>query len=224
MHLIAAEEEELYQTLSLAGRMGKSQLVKKRLEQRYEEAWANPQASFPYALALTAELQDPRPRLEKHLVYGSAIEVLDDVIYAEDHWLARYLRARLRALIPRGYRDFTVYVDSERRKGQKELYELIDRQSKVQWQPYFASTYLLAAARACTETAEREAGRLIAEAKAHPARPVPFHALGSLLCEPFLTVLEQVSGMQRQAVARLMSELFPDQQAVGLALAKSRAR
>jgi hypothetical protein len=59
-----------------------------------------------------------------------------------DDWLARYCRARLRAMIPGAY-GVVANVADELAMAAEDLDQLIQRQSYEPWLGYFASAYLL---------------------------------------------------------------------------------
>jgi hypothetical protein len=147
------------------------------------------------------------------------METLGDVLSsAPDHWLARYSRARLRALVPTGFSIYKIFVDHERNMANEDLQLLAEEQSAQPWQPYFASTHMqLAFVASQTEDWPAVHGHIEAAGQQPPV-PIRLPALGSMLCEPFLAVHGVVDAADRTAVGDLMAGLFPDQPAVVAAL------
>lgn len=234
MRLITRADENLFHTVTVATKLGRAKAIVDRLGARYDDDWDSVDAAFPYALAMVAVLQTSGTDFEKHAGYTDVIETLGDVLHADpDHWLARYCRARIRALIPTSYSVYRNYVVGERGKAVRDADELIERQSMAPAQPYFACTYLLAARMALEDTAlegtesgtagdagdgvDRAAG-LIERAAALPADAVPFPALAAILCEPFVACYSQPAVPSRALVGDLMSALFPEVPAVRRAL------
>ena len=158
--------------------------------------------------------------------YLEVVETLGDVLAADaDHWLARYCRARLRAFVPTTYGVYQNFIDGERAKAVADVDELIERQAKAPWRPYFAAPYLLAA-RLAGEGRHRDmarVGRLITAAAEQPGTPVPFQALGTMMCESFVFVYNDPDIPARAALGQLMVELFPGHPAVLSALRARQA-
>lgn len=216
MRLIGQADEDLFHTVTVATKLGRASAIIERLSTRYADEWDNAEAGFPYALAMVAVLQTSGTDFEKHAGYTEVIETLGDVLYADpDHWLARYCRVRIRALIPTSYSVYRNYVEGERGKAVRDVDELIERQSQVPPQPYFACAHLLAARMALANGADTDrAARLIAQAAAGPAQPVRFPALAAMLCEPFVACYTEPAAPAREQLGELMSALFPDVPAV----------
>lgn len=219
MRLITQADEDLFHTVTVATKLGRSKGIIDRLSARYADEWDNAEAAFPYALAMVAVLQASGTDFEKHAGYTEVTETLGDVLYAEpDHWLARYCRTRIRALIPTSYSVYRNYVQGERGKAVRDADELIERQSRVPAQPYFAAAYLLAARMAENREDTDRVEQLISQAAAGPAEPIAFPALAAMLCEPFVACYTEPSTPARALVGELMSALFPDVPAVRKAL------
>jgi hypothetical protein len=190
-----------------------------RFQQRYEEEWDNPEVSFQYALALMATLQSIRSGVDGHRTYSVAMETLGDVLSAApDNWLARYSRARLRALVPTAFTVYKMFVEHERNLANDDLRDLAERQSGVAWQPYFACAHLQLAFLASQAEDWPTVHRQIELAGAQPPAPVGLPALGTMLCEPFLAVHGVVEAGHRAAVGDLMATMFPEQEIVTTAL------
>lgn len=215
MRLINGADEEMFQTVTLATKLGKADRVIERLSERSLEEWDNPEAGFPYALATMAALQASGSDLEKHAGYYEAIGTLTDVLEnCPDHWLASYCRVRLRSLVPAEYGLYRDYLSNEQDTALAEAAALIEAQSTVEWQPYFASPYLLAAHLHLNRGQDDTAGDLVRRAAERPTGPVGLPALGAILSEPFVAVHQRTGPRLRDVVGRLMSELFADQSAV----------
>lgn len=219
MRLITTADDNLYQAVFVAAKFGRAGKLVDRFQQASEDQWDNAEISFEYALALMATLHTIRSDVDGHQAYHVAMESLGDVLSsAPDHWLARYSRARLRALVPTGFSVYKMFVDHERTMANEDLHRLAECQSAEPWQPYFASTYLLLAFVASHTGDWPAVHGHIEAARAQPAAPVGLAALGAMLCEPFLALHGIVDAADQAAVADLMRTLFPDQPAVTAAL------
>jgi hypothetical protein len=220
VRLITTADDDLYEAVRVAARLGRAQPLLDTLNERYQDEWDNPEVCFRYALALTATLHTVRSDVDGHRRYNSTMEALGDVLSAApDHWLARYSRARLRALVPTGFSAYTMFVEHERKMAAEDLTELAGRQSETAWQPYFASTYLQQAFVASQGADWPAVAGFLDAAGEHPPAPVGLRALGAMLCEPFLALYNLVDADQRATVGGLMAAMFADQPAVAAALA-----
>jgi hypothetical protein len=214
---ISQPDEELFRTVFVAAKMGRADALVARLAGRYAEEWDNPEAGFPYALALMAALTADASRAQAVDANGQSgflqlIETLDDVLYnLPDHWLGRYCRVAIRVLLPATSEVYPEYLSEERTKLHADLTELLDRQSQARWQPYFASTCLVAArlAHASGQDAAR-VEEFVDRAASGPARPIPFPTLGAFLAQPFLVAYGIADFPARPRIGALMSTLFPD--------------
>jgi hypothetical protein len=232
VRLITPADEEIFQTVSLAGKLGRAAPVLEKFERRYHADPGDPDAAFGYALALTAALPSVTTDFEIHAAFGATIEVLGEVVSAvPDHWLARYCRARLRALVPSSYSVFTIHTESELAKAAADLNELLAAQSGQPARPYFASPCVLAAVVRCSaeETGTPvgdgpDRAELLAAAAGQPRARVPYPALGAMLCEPFIALHDRSTGSERDLAGDLMATMFPDQVAVKQALARQPVR
>jgi hypothetical protein len=189
MRLIEAADDELFEAVSLAAKLGRADNLLERLERRHYERPDDSRAAFSYALALLAVLPTTGSEIEVHGRFGAAADALDAVVAAvPEHWLARYLRIRLRCLLVTGGVTLQTVADEELKQANAELDELIDLQSQTGWQPYFSSTLLLAARLAAfpgqTGRSPEQVTELLAQADRHPMPQLPFRALGMLLREP----------------------------------------
>jgi hypothetical protein len=222
VRLITPADDDLYEAVRVAAKLGRAKPLVDRLNERYQEEWDDPDVSFRYTLAVMATLHTVRSDVEGHRSYNSAMEALGDVLAAApDHWLARYCRARLRALVPTGFSAYTMFVEHERKMANEDLKELADRQAEAPWQPYFVSTHLQQAFVASQGDDWPAVGRFLDAANGQPPAPVRLRALGSMLCEPFLALYNLVDADQRAVVGSLMAAMFPDQAAVAAALTQA---
>jgi len=227
MRLIRPEDEQIFQVVTLSGKFGQAASLVDRYQDRYDQRPDEPGTAFAYALAVIAALPAAGSPIVLAAWCGTAATVLDEVADAQaDHWLARYLRARLRGLMCQNGITLNSSVTAELGWTLGELDELIERQSALPWRPYFACAYLLAAQQVHQlqrATGEPEGavriGDLVGDAARHTARPVPFRALSALLCEPFIELHRAVAA-RRRTVGDLMVALFPDQRAVRDELAR----
>lgn len=226
---ITRADEELFGTVLVAARLGRAHRIVEDLRVRYEEDWEDPLAGFPYALSMLAQLQ-VSPEGTEVGMFAKLVETLGDVVYGTpDHWLGRYLRIRMRSLIPldhsEGYEryqriagpypelhdSYRAFAEAEKARAGTDVEELIARQSASAWQPWYACTYLLAA-RLEWESADRDPDRvaqLAAQATAAPGAPIPFRALGTVLCEAFVWYCHEPDVPGREAVVRTLRALFP---------------
>jgi hypothetical protein len=215
MDPITRDDEELFGTVMVAARLGRAGPIVEALRGRYEQEWDDPRAGFPYALALLALLQSGREDLRDGVNYTEIVETLSDLLYHEaDHWLGRYLRIHTRTLLPVHATEHQAYVNAERTRAAEDAAELIERQTKADWRPWFACPYILAA-RLAWEGGDRDrVPTLVSAAAARPGAPVPFRALGGLLCEGFIWYDAQPDLPEQDTVRALMDALFADQPAV----------
>jgi hypothetical protein len=192
MRLIQTADDELFEAVSLAGKLGRAERLVEGFEKRHDEHPDDADAAFSYALALLAVLPTAGSETEAHGRFHAAADALDLVLAAvPDHWLARYLRIRLRCLQVDSRSALRVQADAELGKANSELDELMELQSQAAWQPYFSSVLLLAArltdlTQQSGPAADRVA-ELTARAERNPGRRIPFRALETLLREPFDT-------------------------------------
>jgi hypothetical protein len=209
---IARADEELFGTVVMAARFGRVDAIVKHLSARYEQEWDDPHAGFPYALSMLAVLHSGRPEAREHLNYTEIIETLSDLLYHEPgHWLGRYLRIHARALLPADAEEHRNYLIAERARAADDAQDLIDRQARGPWRPWYAVPYLLAA-RLAWESAEpdreQRVAALVTAATARPAEPVGFRALGSLMSDVFRWYGHQGDVPHRDAVRALAADLF----------------
>jgi hypothetical protein len=209
---ITQADEQLFSAVIVAARLGRAEVIVEPLAQRYERDWADPLAGFPYALAMLAALQSGGQQAPDSFGYTEILDTLGDLLYGTpEHWLGRFLRIHARTLLPTAPAEYRKYVAAERAKAVEDTAELLERQSRAEWRPWFACTHLLAA-RLAWETDPRDTGRVAAEVKTAAGRavaPVPFRSLASVLAEPFLWYQAQNGLPERETVAATMETLFP---------------
>jgi len=220
---ITHADEELFGTVVIAARLGGARAIVERLSARYEQEWADPRAGLPYALSMLALLRSGRQDLRDQLHYTEIVETLGDLLYHEpDHWLGRFLRIHTRLLLPADAGEHRHYIAAERARAAQDADELIARQARAAWQPWFACPYLLAA-RLAWESGDRDRDRVAALVSAaaagaadatRPGEPVRFRALGGVMCEAFLWYHNQPGMPEHDTVGAMMDTLFPDQPAV----------
>lgn len=213
---ITRADEELFSTLIMAARLGRVERIISHLAERYEKEWDNPVAGFPYALSMLAALQSGRADLQEHFDYTEIVETLSDLLYNQpDHWLGRYLRIHVRMMLPTDAEEHRGYIAAERARAAEDAAELIEQQDSAVWQPWFASTHLVAA-RFVWES-ERDPERvaaLVSAAATRTVEPMGFHSLGSIAREAFLWYHHESGLPHQDTVAAMMGTLFPDQPSV----------
>jgi hypothetical protein len=222
---IRPADDELFATMLAAARLGRLRPSVDSLRSRYDQEWDDPLAGLPYALAMLAGMLSGREDSIEETSYVEIVETLSDVLYhLPDHWLGRYLRIHARAILPDDS-DQPKYVAAERTRAIEDARELIERQDRADWQPWFACSYLLAAR--LTWHADRDAGYavavLVTTAAARRCTPVRFPALGSVMCSAFRWYRDQPGLPEQDAVGSMMAALFPDQPAVRQAQAGQAA-
>jgi len=206
---ISESDEELFAALFAAARFGRSGPIIERLRVRYDEEWADPLSGFPYAMAMFAVLMSGREDLRDHLSYTEIIETLSDLLYSvPDHWLGRYVRVHTRTLLPDSG-EHAHYIAAERKRAAQDVAELIDRQSRTAWQPWFACSYLQAARLAAIAGEPGEAAGLVRAAADQPGAPISFPSLGSILRFAFIAYRDQPELPEQALVGELMGTLFP---------------
>jgi hypothetical protein len=208
---IVDADEELLGTLIAAARFGRAGVITDRLRARYDEEWDDPLAGFPYALAMFSLLLSGREDFLEQFNYTEIIETLSDLLYHEpDHWLGRYLRIHTRTLLPADG-EHRQYLAAERAKAAADASELIERQSRAAWQPWFACSYLMAARLEWqSDRQDRDqVATLVRAATARPRAPVRFRALGGVLRIAFVWYCDQPELPERDQVRATMDNLFP---------------
>lgn len=229
MRLIEAADDELFEAVSLAGKLRRADNLLERLERRHYASPEDPRAAFSYALALVAVLPTTDSDIEAHGRFGAAADALDGVIAAEpDHWLARYLRIRLRCLLVTGPSTLAAVAEEELKRANDELDELIDRQSRVEWQPYFSGAFALAARLAAVpgphERTPEQIADLLARANGHSADQLPFRALGVLFREPGGGGIGGAVAPQRRVAATPAGPAAAPEELTGRALLNETAK
>jgi len=189
MRLIEPADDELFAAASMAARLGGADRLLGRLEESCYEHPEDPDAAFRYALALLAVLPTTGSEIRAYGRLSAVADALDQVVAAvPGHWLARLLRIRIRCLLTVSRGMLQAEEDAELGKADSEIDESIDAQSRVGWQPYFSSAFLLAAhlaewpGRPGQEL--RRGAELRARAQLGHGGPMPFRALAALLGEP----------------------------------------
>jgi len=217
VRLITPADDELYGLASAAGKLGRAARLLAMLER---ESLARPddsEAAGRYALAMMAVLPSVSFELAAHAPFTAAIEALGRVLIIEpEHWLARYGRARLQALVPGSYGLDSHGGADELACAREDLDYLIDRQSGPGYQPYFVSTHALAAVvdGLCVESAPAWRPALFDELAACPRVNVRLPALGAVLCEPLVTLYTGSADWDRHAIGEVAAALYGDQAAV----------
>ncbi len=225
MRLITAADDELYGLVSMAGKLGRATRLLDRLDAERLAGPASAEAAHRYALALMAVLPSIGIELAAHAQFSATAEAFGEVLHLDqDNWLARYGRARLRALIPHSYGSYVVELTGDLADASDDLDYLLDLQAGQVQQPYFVSTHALAA------VIDRVVGRAPASRPALAGAlaactgvPAALPALGAVLCEPLVTLYAGSADTERQALGEVMSALYGDQPAVA-ALRTSPAR
>jgi hypothetical protein len=210
---ITREDEQLFGAALMAAKMGRIRPILAKLRKRYEEEWDNPQAGYPYALAMVGLLMSGREDRLEDFDYTEVVETLSDLLYHEpDHWLGRFLRIQTRTLLPTDADEYQQYIAAERTRAAEDAAELIARQADSDWQPWYACAYLLAARLEWEgERDVAKVGELITAAAAHPATPVPFGSLGGVMCEAFAWYYVEPGVPELETAGTLMDALFPGQ-------------
>ena len=220
MRLITAADDELYGLASAAGKLGWAAKLVARLEEEHRTEPADSEAACRYALALMAVLPSVGIEFAAHARFTAAVEALGEVLALDqDNWLARYGRARLRALIPSSYGAYSVQMSGELASARDDLNHLLALQAGPARQPYFISTHALAAVIDYLAGEPAPAGRpsLLDELIACPRVQVKLPALGAVLCEPLVTLYAGSAGLERDAIGEVMTALYGDQPAVASA-------
>jgi hypothetical protein len=199
MRLIEAADAELFEAMSLAGRMGRAARMLERLDERYRRDPDDPEAAFRYALGALATLPTAASELEVYGRFGGVVESLDRTVSAvPEHWLARYLRIRLRCLSMASHSA----SEPEFASVEDEIDALITLQEEAQWQPYFAAAFVLASRLAEWPGRARDSSRVVrlrAAAQREAGHPLPFPALAAVLSDPFAAGYAPVAAPERHA-------------------------
>jgi len=215
MRLIARADDELYGLASVATKLGRIDKLLVRLGEVARSSPDDAGATFTHALAEMAMLTGSAAGLDTHARFTGLIERYGRVLASEPgHWLARYSRARLRALIPSSYGMIADQPSGELSAAAAELAELLDRQAAVEWQPYFASSHALAAVVGYLSGDHAGSAAQLDRLLACPPARSGLPALGALLCEPLVTLHATSAEPDRTRLRELAAVLYGDQPAV----------
>jgi tetratricopeptide (TPR) repeat protein len=218
MRLIARADDELYGVASVAAKLGRTDKLLDRLSSAAQSDPEDPEAAFAYALARMAMVQVD---FDAHSRFSEIIDSLGQVLAIEPwHWLARYSRARLRALIPNSYGTLTVEVSGELGSAAEDLDDLLKYQAEADWQPYFASSHALAAVVGRLSGATDRCAAQLDALLDCPLAPVGLPVLGALLCEPLVTLHATSLEPERHRLGELMMALYGNQPVVARALGR----
>ena len=210
-------DDELYGLASAAGKFGRADKLLARLEEACRADSSDAEAAGRYALAQMAVLPSVGIEFAAHARFTAAVEALGDVLSLDPgNWLARYSRARLRALTPSSYGAYSVQASGELAYALDDLDHLIASQAECAPQPYFVSAHALAAVidHLAGTTAPPDRPPLLDVLAACRPVPVRLPALGAVLCEPLATLYAGAAEPERHAIGEVMSALHGDQTAV----------
>lgn len=231
MRLITTADEELFGLVSAGAKLGKADQLLTRLADAHQADPDDPEAGFRYALAMMAALPGIGIdmgigigiALEAHARFTITVETFGRVLsLVPEHWLARYGRARLQALVPGAYGALYPSQVAGQFDAREDLDHLLTQQARSPQQPYFASTYALAVLVDQVldpedpdrhEDPDRRASHFAALA-ACPRVPVQLPKLGAVLSEPLVALYHSCGGTDRQTVGEVMSVLYGHQAAV----------
>lgn len=215
MRLITPADDELYGLASAAGKLGRADRLLAMLEAESGARPADSEAAGRYALAMMAVLPSVTFELAAHAPFTAAIEALGGVLAIQpDHWLARYGRARLQILVPGRYGLDSGQTTTELAAAREDLDYLLDLQSRSACQPpYFVSAHALTAVLDGL-TCEPPSTHLLDELAACPRVSVRLPALGSVLCEPLVTLYNGSAERERHLIGEVAAALYGDQAAV----------
>jgi hypothetical protein len=221
VRLITGADDELYGLASAAGKLGWAAKLLARLDDERRAAPADSEAAGRHALAMMAVLPSVGIEFAAHARFTATIEALGNALSLDPgHWLARYGRARLRALIPSSYGAYSVRMSGELEAARDDLDYLLGLQARHLAEPYFVSTHALAAVidHLAGGPAASASARLAEALAACPRAPVRWPALGAVLCEPLLTLHASSADPERAAIGEVLSALYGDQPVVASAL------
>jgi hypothetical protein len=216
---ITAADEELFGLVSAAAKLGKADRLLTRLAESHQADPDDPETGFRYALAMMAALPGVGidVALDAHARFTITVEAFGRVLLlAPEHWLARYSRARLQALVPGAYGAVTASPVVGEFDAREDLDQLLAQQARSPQRPYFASTHALAALvdqMLDNQDPGRRASHFAALA-ACPRVPVRLPKLGAVLCEPLVALYHTCEGTDREIVGEVMSVLYGHQAAV----------
>jgi hypothetical protein len=214
VRLITAADDELYGLASAAGKFGRAEKLLARLAHERTQAPDDAEPARRYALASMAVLPSIGVDFAAHARFTATVEALGEVLSLDPgDWLARYSRARLRALTPSSYGAYAVQPTGELTRALDDLEYLIAEQAGHAAQPYFVSAHALAAVidRLAGGTAPAGRPALLDALAACPRIPVRLRALGAVLREPLVTQYAGAAGPERQALGEVLSALHGDQ-------------
>jgi hypothetical protein len=218
VRLISTSDDELYGLASIAGKLGRADKLLARLECACSADPLNGDDALRYALAQMAVLPSVEIELGAHARVTATVEALGEVLAIDpENWLARYSRARLRAQIPSSYGAYAVQFSDLLALAAADLEYLIARQADRAPEPYFVSAHALAAV--IEQLAENPASAarrpsLRVALAACPRAPARLPALGSILCEPLVTLYLGADGEFRDEIGAVLFAVYSGQAAV----------
>lgn len=214
MRLITEADDELYGLSSAAGKLGPATKLLARLADAAKSAPTDVEAATRSALAQMAVLPGISNDFAAHARLTATVEALGEVLALEpDHWLARYSRVRLQALLPNRYGAAHIHSSGELGTAREDLAYLVALQAGAPPQPYFLSTYALAT------VIEHLAGGPVSPTlndllSTWPRTPVRLPALGAVLCEPLATLYARSAEPSRTVLGEVMASQYGGQAAV----------
>ncbi|MDX2545375.1 hypothetical protein ACOT81_13085 [Streptomyces sp. WI04-05B] len=214
MRLISTADDELYGLASTAGKFGRADKLLARLDVSRSADPPDGDAALRYGLAQMAVLPSIGVEFAAHARFTDTVAALGDALSLDpDNWLARYGRARLRALIPSSYGAYAVQLTGELAQAAEDLDHLIAAQSGCAPEPYFVSAHALAAVIDRLAGTAPSAGRppLSDALAACPRVPVRFRALGAVLCEPLATLHAEADGAERELLGEVLRTVYGHQ-------------
>lgn len=209
MRLITTADDVLLESANVAAKLAVGNHLLDHLYDRYEASQFDGEAGFRLALAQVAALGSATNDLQRHQVFSEVTEILSATLEdMPDHWPARYLRARLRALVPPTYGDVVVYLGAERQRAARDLDTLLHQQRSTTAQSYFSATYLLRAHTALVAGDDEHALALIREAHVDTCRqPITFPSFTALLREPFRHAIGHLTASSRTVELAMVNDL-----------------
>jgi hypothetical protein len=216
VRLITAADDELYGLASAVGKLGRPGKLLALLAEARAADPRDAEAAARLGLAMMAVLPGIGLEFAAHARFTATVEALDDALALDPrNWLARYSRARLRALIPSSYGAYAVQGADDLASARDDLDRLIRAQAALAAQPYFISAHVLAAVidRLAGTRAPADRPALLEALAACPRTPVRLPALGAVLCEPLATLYADCEEPERGALGEVLAAVYRDQPA-----------
>jgi len=174
MDPITRDDDELFGTVMVAARLGRSGPIVARLRERYEKEWDGPAVRLPVRAghARPAAVRSGGSPRAAELQPRSWRPSCDSSTTNPTTGSAATCGSTPHAAAGRR-QGAPGYIAAERARAAEDVTELIERQAATAWQPWFACPYVLAARLAWESGDQEPVAGLVSGAASRPLRADP---------------------------------------------------